>query len=261
VTNGSGTMGTTNVTNVVVDCSVHTCGDGIVDTASGEGCDDDNTNDVDACSNQCAKNPLWLAGNQATFIENALVQIPEPFTAVPAGASSYGAAPASGVLITSNDSEDKTFPTNWQTFLDAGGNILVIGGSNSAEYRTFIGGFLTLDATPGWEQSDECTSDWNKIGTHAATTALPATYEFPNQATSFHMTHFPSAGQPAGTVLLGETCHAGGNDAIYALRTYPSGGTFAYLAYDLGKFVGTGTTAAFTIPFLQSYLAHVRAKK
>jgi hypothetical protein len=62
-------------------------------------------------------------------------------------------------------------------------------------------------------------------------------------------------------VLLGETCHAAGNDAIYAIRTYASGGTFAYLAFDVGKFVGTGTTPSFTIPFLQSYLAYVRSKK
>jgi hypothetical protein len=109
--------------------------------------------------------------------------------------------------------------------------------------------------------SDDCTSDWNKIGTHAATTLLPATFEFPNQATGFHMLHFPAAGQPAGTALLGETCHAAGDDAIYAMRTYPSGGTFTYLAFDVGKFIGTGTTSGFTIPFLQSYLAYVRAKK
>jgi cysteine-rich repeat protein len=260
VTNGAGTMGTANVTNVAVAC-VDSCGDGVVDTESGEGCDDDNTNEVDACTSLCAKNPLWIGGNETTFIENALVQMMEPSMRVPAGASSYGSAPASGVFITSNDSTDLVFPTNWQTFLDAGGNILVIGGSNSAQYRTFIGDFLTVDATTNWHSSDDCTSDWIKIGSSPATNLLPATYEFPNQSTAFHMLHFPAAGQPAGTVLLGETCHTAGDDAIYAMRTYASGGTFAYLAFDLGKFIGTGTTPSFTIPFLTSYLAHVRAKK
>jgi cysteine-rich repeat protein len=262
VTNAaSGTMGTANVTNVAVDCSGTTCGDGIIDTASGEACDDGNTNDLDACTNLCAKGALSLGGNEKTYIQNALVDMKEAFTAVPAGASPYGAAPASGVFITSSDNTDKTFPTNWQTFLDAGGNILVIGGSNTAEYRTFIGGFLTLDATTTWHTSDDCTSDWNKIGAHAITANMPATFEFAEQQTGFHMTHFPSAGQPMGTVLLGETCHAAGNDAILATRTYASGGTFTYLAFDLGKFFGNGTNSGFTVPFLQGYLSYVRSKK
>jgi cysteine-rich repeat protein len=253
VTNDSGTIAGANVTSVTVTC-VLACGDGVLDAS--EECDDGNAVDVDACSNACTKNALYSGGNARTFIEGALATLAEPFSAA-TGGGQWGDAPASGILISSNDGGSE-LPNTYQAFLDAGGHILMIGGSGASEMTTFVGNFLTTDGTSSWHQASDCVSDWNTVGVHPITQFLPPTYEFANASSSYHMLHF-TAVQPAGATVIGDTCH-GANPAILATRRYASNGTFTYMALDLGAYDGLNTQAEFVAPFLKGYLAFVRAK-
>ena len=43
------------------------------------------------------------------------------------------------------------------------------------------------------------------------------------------------------------------------MRRYASGGTFTYLAYDVGQYGNSTTVTQFVAPFLRGYLAFVRA--
>ena len=48
---------------------------------------------------------------------------------------------------------------------------------------------------------------------------------------------------------------------MLASRTYASGGTFSYMALDIGYYTGTGTPAEFVEPFLRGYLKWTRSKR
>lgn len=240
------------------DASTGACRDGVVDP--GEQCDDGNDVDIDACSNTCVKNTIYVGGDAKTYVANALAILGENGWIAADG--SYGDAPAAGVLVSTNAGGNGVFPTGWQTYLDAGGHILVLGGDNTDAYRAFIGGFVSVDATTAWHESDDCTSDWNRSVVGPLTELLPATYEFANQATSYHMLHF-TASQPASTTILGTTCHTGatGANGVFVTRTYASGGSFSYFAFDVGEYTGAGTPDELVKPLLDGWLRYVRAKK
>ena len=251
VTNGAGTIVEAAVSDITVAC--YLCGNGVTDP--GEACDDGNATDGDACTNACTRGTLSLGGSAITNVASALDALGEPFTA----AGTNPAAPASGVLVVSNDGGNPLDVPSFQSFLDEGGHILVVGGSATSTYHSSVATFFSLGAGNNWHQSNTCTNDWTKTGAHPITALLPATHEFSNQSTSYHMLHFAGA-QPAGTTILGDTCHAG-DTSILATRTYASGGTITYMALDLGPYSGGTTSADFVQPFLQGYLAYVRGPK
>ena len=115
--------------------------------------------------------------------------------------------------------------------------------------------FIANTGEGNWHQSSMCASDWNVAGAHPMTALMPAAYEFTDQSISYHMLHFTAAGQPPETELLGYNCEAGPNNYVLATRRYPSGGTFTYMALDIGPYSDAASGPNFVQPFLQGYLA------
>src|SRR5690606_4097084 len=79
------------------DCTIVMCGDGVVNTAAGEGCDDGNTIDTDGCSNACIPNSNY----PSTGVDGVFA--PMSNTVLPTGVYNYTTItiPA-GVTVTSN---------------------------------------------------------------------------------------------------------------------------------------------------------------
>jgi len=122
-----------------------------------------------------------------------------------------------------------------------------------------------------WEGAVDCCPEVDDIVYTASTFAvgsaedvttivkyLPATYEFSNQDISYHMVHFTDT-QPSGTVILGRSCEGAANRNVLLVRSYPGGGTFTYMAFDLGMYGSSTDQAAFVNPFLRGFLEYIEA--
>jgi cysteine-rich repeat protein len=229
------------------------CGDGVV--IVGEACDDGNEIDTDACTNACKSNAIVLSGNAHQYVQSALEALGETYTIVDGG-DGVGAPPASGIFISANDGCEGPFPS-LSPLLDAGGHVLLVGGSALTDYTTWVGNYVTTDGAWSWHQSNDCTSDWSTVGSSTITKYLPATYDFTSQSISYHMLHFTAA-QPEGAVILGNTCH-GANPGVLVSRTYASQGSFTYMGLDLGQYSDAGSQAGFVMPFLKGYLEYARS--
>lgn len=203
-----------------------------------------------ALSSTASAQSIILAGSSNSYVKQALDNLGVTYTEE---LSMWATPDAADVLIMADDGGTDT-PVDYSTHLANGRHVLMIGGSNWGPYYSWVDGYLTRDASTGWHTSGDCMSDWTTTGANPVTALLPATYEFADQDTSYHMLHF-AASQPAGTVLLGQTCHAAPDNYVAAVRTYPSGGTFTYMALDLGQYQAGTTSADFVEPFLHAYLA------
>jgi hypothetical protein len=130
-------------------------------------------------------------------------------------------------------------------------------------YTTWVNTYLATDpAVTTWSESN-CTNEWTKIASAAPTSTitefLPATYNFTNASTTYHMVEFLGAGsQPSGTTLLGSTC-VGTNPNILASRRYASQGTFSYDAFDLGNYTDANSPTGYVEPFLKGLLLYLRS--
>ncbi len=229
------------------------CGNGVVDP--GEQCDDGNPIDTDGCTNNCKNGPLALAGEATQYLASELAGLGETWSTP---AYVWGDPDAKGVVIIGNDGGLGTFP-DYSTFLAAGRHLLVVGGSGDDAFSPWLDGYLATDGPGLWHESSGCTPDWTSTASHPLTKLLPATYEFDREELSYHPLHL-SATQPAGVVLLGATCDNPDAPYISATRRYASGGTFTYLALDLGTYQDPAGQSEFIRPFLQGYLAFVRSK-
>jgi len=252
---GNGTVMGTNVTTVRVSCSPQTCGNGVVEGA--EQCDDGNAVDTDACSNSCTYGPITIGGNGASYVGSALTTLGETFTS----GTTYPPA-GNGVIIMGLDGGSGPFP-DYTAMLNAGGHVLLIGGSNlgtgAGSYTAYVNTYVTTDNTSNWHTSGDCTGDFNAVGTHPITQFLPATYEFTNESISYHMLHL-SATQPTGATLIGQTCSSAAHNppGVLVTRVYPSGGTLTVMALDIGYYTDANAPAQFVEPFLKGYLAYIR---
>lgn len=236
-----------------VDCAAASCGDGFL-WIGNEACDDGNATDLDACTNACTFGSILVSGNANSFLTPALTTLGEAFASE---ALDWPTPLSAGVLVLGRDG-GLDMPPDYQAHLDAGAHLLVAGGSSTIAFGDWINLFFSSTGSVGWHQSSACISDWNTTGMHPITAYLPATYEFSNQSTSYHMVHFTAAGQPPETELLGQSCEMGPDNFLLATRRFPSGGTFTYLATDIGRYDGPGTQADFVVPFFQGYLEYIR---
>lgn len=229
------------------------CGNGIVEGT--EICDDGNATELDGCTNACAPGSIFLAGFSSMFLSSALVSLGEPFAS---DAIEWPAPGSAGVLIVGHDGASPS-PVDYQPHFDAGGHLLLVGGSGDPAYAAWANGFFAASDDAGWHQSSGCVTDWNTTGAHPMTAFLPANYEFGLPDTSYHMIHFEAAGQPPETELLGQSCEPGPNNYVLATRRFAGGGTFTYMALDLGQYGDATTEMQFVAPFLQGYLDYVRS--
>jgi len=156
--------------------------------------------------------------------------------------SAYGLG-AGDIIILGLDGGTGPF-VDYNAFLAAGGNLILTGGSNYDPYRTWAAGYFnTTDTASGWHTD----GDWHSVGSHPANQYVPADYTFANVNHTFHMLAFSDT-TPNTTVY-------GSNDEGYyvaALREYSNGGSFNYMALDLG--FRTGDETAFITPWLKGSL-------
>jgi len=136
---------------------------------------------------------------------------------------------------------------DYTTFLNAGGDLICAGGSNWDPYRAWIAGYFNItDTASGWHTD----GDWHKSSDHIANTYLPDDYTFETVGHTYHMLGFLAT--PNTTIL-------GYNDEgidIAAIREYNNGGTFNYMALDLGW--RPGDQDAFITPWLHGALDAAR---
>ncbi len=165
------------------------CGNGIIE--SGEQCDDGNSVNTDACTNMCTRTGVVLAGNAQTYVQQAFSALGETYTS---RGEQFPPASAGGVLITSNDGGTSA-PVDYNAFLNAGGHLLVIGGSNYQPYYDWVRVYLSHTGnvgSPGW-QTLSCSPHYASAATHPITQYLPSTYSFPVSSASYHMVRFTDA--------------------------------------------------------------------
>jgi cysteine-rich repeat protein len=234
-------------------CVNAACGDGFVQ-AMVEGCDDGNMIDDDACTNMCQPGhiplgTILLGGTSFSQVQAALNTVGEPFQVM--NMQQWLAPNAADILIMANDGGDGGGP-DYTGHLNSGKHVLIIGGSGLPQYATYVNNYFG-QTYEDWHMADDCLSDWTKGNAHPMTALLPDTYDFPNPAATYHMLHLHEAGQPMGTTLLGRTCHGAPNNYVLATREYQNGGTFTYMALDLGHYADGAMQAAFVVPFLQGY--------
>ena len=201
-----------------------------------------------ACIALCAtaaSASVVLGGTAQTYIEQALNTLGVNHTIVnsmfvdPTG---YGA----GDTIILSEDGGGDFGYDYTGFLNAGGHLIVAGGSNIDSYRSWAGNYFNLtDTGSGWHTDGA----WHKDGDHQQTQFMPSDFTFDNNSVTFHMLGFLPT---QDTTLLG---HNDEGVDIAAFRAYQNGGFFYYMALDPGPYSDNDhDQSGWTVPFVQSAL-------
>jgi cysteine-rich repeat protein len=238
-------------------CAIAFCGDEVFH-AGAEECDDGNMNEFDSCSSMCTSNlpppsTILLSGTATGQIQTALDSLGEPFML---SFNQWLAPDSADILIMSFIGADRP-PPDYIEHLNSGKHVLILGGSNNQEFHDWLSEYVSPGMF-GWHYSEDCMSDWDVGDAHPMTALLPAQYEFDDQTVSQHMVHFLDAGQPYAVRLLGHTCHQAPDHHVLVTRPYDNGGSFTYLAFNLGWNAGAGLNQ-FLVPFLDGYLDWLRS--
>ncbi len=175
-----------------------------------------------------------LSGTSSSGISQALNSLGQSFTAA---GSTMGPNPATynlragDFIIISNDGGTDASFFDYTSFLNSGGHVILVGGSNYQPYRDWVAGYFNITDTANTWHTDGA---WTTLVSNSLTSGLPSPYTF--------------------TVLYGRNDE---NVAIAALRTYNNGGTLNYMALDLGNgsYVTTADLNSFIVPWLRSSLA------
>jgi hypothetical protein len=187
-----------------------------------------------------------LGGTAQTYIAQALQTLGVVYTDVNTefvNPSGYGAG---DTIILSNDGgSDNGYDYN--NFLNAGGHLIVTGGSNFDPYRTWVSNYFSITNTSkGWYTDGA----WHKSGNYQPTQYMPTDFTFSNNSISFHMLSFLPT---PNTTLLG---HDDEPADIAAIRAYGNNGFFYYMAFDPGPYSNDPTDQnGWTVPFVKSALA------
>jgi hypothetical protein len=192
-----------------------------------------------------------LAGTSSGGISQALNSLGRNFTAA---GTTMGPDPATynlragDYIIISNDGGTDASFFNYTSFLNAGGHVILVGGSNYQPYRDWVAGYFNITDTANTWHTDGA---WTTLVDNSLTSGLPSPYTFTGNSVTYHMLGFLST---PDTVLYGRNDE---NIAIAALRTYANGGTLNYMALDLGNagYVTTADLNNFIVPWLRGSLA------
>jgi len=167
--------------------------------------------------------------------------------------------PTGGAQVIIRSADTGPALPDWSTFLNNGGHILLISGSNTAAYCASVGQYFTIDATCSWHSAG-CFFDWNTVTSHPILKYIPINYDFEGSTGNWTMTHFaPASSGITGTTLLGINCEP---NYIAAVREYPTGGTLTYLLYAIGDsgWITTNDQNIFFTPFIKGYLEWLRTR-
>jgi hypothetical protein len=172
-----------------------------------------------------AKAVIVVGGNYNSNIQTALNDLGESFTLSPSLHPDPTGLGAGDIIIIGQDGGTGPF-VDYNAFLNAGGDLIFTGGSNYDPFRTWAAGYFNItDTASGWHTD----GDWHKTSDHAANSYLPDDYAFTESGHTFHMLAFLPT---PNTTLLGRN-----DEPVYvaAIREYGGGGTFNYMALDLGR--------------------------
>lgn len=162
-----------------------------------------------------------LGGTATTNLVTALNALGVPFTSFGVNMPPAGSA---DIIIVGMDGGTSGF-VDYLAYLNDGGHVIVTGGSNWEPYREWARLYFQInDFERGWHTDGQ----WHKLVDHPANAGLPDDYSFAEVGHTYHMLGFPE--QP-DTVLLGRNDEP---NNIAAFKTFANGGTFNYMALDLG---------------------------
>jgi len=186
-----------------------------------------------------------LGGTAQTYVEQALETLGVNHTNVnsefvdPTG---YGAGDT--IILSIDGGGDSGY--DYSNFLNAGGHLIVMGGSNFDPYRAWAANYFNLTNTQNGWYTDGA---WHKNGNFQQTQFMPNDFTFSNNSVTFHMLSFLPT---QNTILLG---HDDEPADIAAFRTYNNGGFFYYMAFDPGPYSDNDfDQSGWTVPFIQSAL-------
>jgi hypothetical protein len=189
-----------------------------------------------------------LGGTVNHNLEEALTELGEPFIRRAPGVFPSPAELGFGdIIVIGNDGgRIDNPPLDYHAFLNSGGAIILAGGTNYNAWRNWTAGYFNITHTAGAWHTD---GQWHSIPDHPANHYLPPNYLFADNRLTFHLLGFLPT---ADTTLLGA------NDegiAIAAIRRYANGGSFNYMALDLGNYDRDGhDQTSFITPWLRGAL-------
>jgi hypothetical protein len=187
---------------------------------------------------------LILGGNATTELVKALGSLGESYTTT-GSFPTVGSVSAGDILIWGQDG-GSGLPDNFTSFLNAGGDIILTGGSNSNDWRSWTTDYFnTTDTASGWHTD----GGWNSVGSTVLTQYIPDSYSFSVVGHTYHMQAFLPT---VDTLIYGSITE--GAD-IGAFREYSNGGSFNYMALDFGVRSGD---EAFITGWLQGSLEGAR---
>jgi hypothetical protein len=198
---------------------------------------------------QTVRAAIILGGTDNDNLKEALNDLGVPYinqsgnvTPNPAGLG------AGDIIVIGNDGGTSPNPPHdYHAFLNAGGDVIIAGGTNWDPWRTWVAGYFNItDTAGGWHRD----GDWHSISNHPANRFLPTDYHFVDNNITYHMLGFLAT--PDST-LLGRNDE---NVVVAAFRNYPNGGSFNYMALDLGAYDNNNADQApFITPWLRGALA------
>jgi len=182
-----------------------------------------------------------LAGNSNANITTALTQLDITYTvdslANPDPAT-YGLG-AGDFIITSNNG-GSGFNFDYTDFLNAGGNLIVVGGTSFSEYSTWTSLYFNItDNVSGWHTDGA----WHNL---YPANGLPLDYAFEDASSTYHVLALTAT---SNSVLYGM------NDEgvfVAGIRYYNNGGSINFMALNLGPFGTANDVSNFTLPWLSA---------
>jgi len=187
---------------------------------------------------------VLLGGNSTSILSTALDQLSVPYVLANGESTPDPASYDVGlgdIILISNDGGGGPY-FDYTDFLNSGGQLIVVGGSNVNEYRTWASlYFNTTDTSLGWHTDGA----WYNL---YAENGLPLNYTFEDSGATYHMLAFD---------VTPNTYYYGMNDEgqlIAAVRFFDNGGSLNYMALDIGTY-GTGNDLNnFVLPWLSASL-------
>lgn len=189
---------------------------------------------------------IVVGGTASGGLQSALTALGQTYTVSGAETPDASLLGAGDVIVIGMDGGTGPF-LDYTPFLNAGGRVIVAGGSNWDGYRDWASLYFNItDTGSGWHTDGA----WHTAAAIPATAGLPADYTFNNNNATYHMLAF----LPTPNTILYGTNDEG--QYVGAVRTFSNGGVFNYLALDVSQYVDQGDLDTFTTPWLNNALGN-----
>jgi hypothetical protein len=124
-----------------------------------------------------------LAGTSSAAISQALNSMGQAFTAAGStmgpNPTTYGLRAGDFIIISNDGGTDASF-FDYTSFLNSGGHVILVGGSNYQPYRDWVSGYFNITDTANTWHTDGAWTN-TAIG-NAVTSGIPNTYTFENNS-------------------------------------------------------------------------------